>query len=758
VQEYFSNGRLFRLCLKELRESLRDRRTIITLVLMPILVYPLLSMALQRLMLGTVRGGPQQVQYIVGVPDDDTAKVLGAALRETQISIREGIRPAIEIRRNMSQPSDASSRESGDSGDANQKSALNSFLESQMPSDEAAAFAIVVPEQTSVTEALMDGQIDVAVLSGSLQIKKLRTGSYPTFDFQLEFRDGDLRSEGAMSEFRKAMQLVNDHQSALLRGPEFPVAVRMVSSATGKKFDATASLAGVLPLVLILMTITGAVYPAIDLTAGERERGTMEAMIATPAPRFVLLLSKYSAVVTVAVLTALANLFASWVTLSIGGLGRALLGERGFSFWTLLQILPLLVIFAAFFSAILLAMCSFARSFKEAQSYLIPVMLVSLAPALVTLMPNIEFSTLLGIVPLINILLLSRDIMTGSPAALPAFAAVLSTLLYAAAALVVASRLFGAESATAGSQETWSDLLRRPKRARTTPELGELAIYLALLFPVFFVATNLAGNWTSDIQPRLLINAGLLLVLFIVVPACFAWYRRLSFRETFLLSSGTGSDTGSGSASGSTQVVRFLAYLVSAVLLASGLWIVAYEALKILSDWGFATLSLERTDALEKAEAAFRAVPFWLILVTTAAIPAIAEEFFFRGFVLSAFRTRLVPVRAILYSALLFGVFHVINGSVLSIERFVPTTILGVALGTLALRTGALWPGILLHAIHNGLLFWLTRFSKPELEAWFGSGNEHFPVVWIAASALTIAAGTMVLFLFTANRTYEVST
>jgi ABC-2 type transport system permease protein/sodium transport system permease protein len=143
-------------------------------------------------------------------------------------------------------------------------------------------------------------------------------------------------------------------------------------------------------------------------------------------------------------------------------------------------------------------------------------------------MPNIEFSTLLGIVPLVNILLLSRDIMTGSPQALPAFAAVFSTLLYAAAALVVASRLFGAESATAGSQETWSDLVRRPKRMKELPDLGDLAVYLALMFPVFFILTNLFGQMDLSIASKLWINAGILLVLFLIAPALVAQYRRLN--------------------------------------------------------------------------------------------------------------------------------------------------------------------------------------------------------------------------------------
>jgi len=510
-----ANGRLGRLCLKELRESLRDRRTLITLILMPILVYPLLSMAMQRLIVGTASGlNADKTEYIIGVKDEQAGSLVASALGETALAIRQGVRHSIEIRRPMltspvtkktatkatvAENTGGNNAPQSDTADRNPEVRENaSAIDPQ-----TAGFNIVVAEGISLQQALDEGQVDVAVLQVRSESVSLgRNGTYPAYQLELSFRDADLRSEAAMLEFRKAMELVNDTQSLQFRGA-LPPAVRMISTATGKKVDAMTSLAGILPLILILMTITGAVYPAIDLTAGERERGTMEAMIATPAPRFLLLLSKYVAVVTVAVLTALANLLACWITLSIGGLGRALLGEKGLSLLAIVQILPLLVIFAAFFSAILLAMCSFARSFKEAQAYLIPVMLVSLAPALLTLMPNIEFSTLLGIVPLVNILLLSRDIMTGSPQALPAFAAVFSTLLYAAAALVVASRLFGAESATAGSQETWSDLVRRPKRMKELPDLGDLAVYLALMFPVFFILTNLFGQIDLSIASKL---------------------------------------------------------------------------------------------------------------------------------------------------------------------------------------------------------------------------------------------------------------
>ena len=769
IASYMANGRLGRLCLKELRESLRDRRTLITLILMPILVYPLLSMAMQRLIVGTASGlNADKTEYIIGVQDEQAGSLVASALGETALAIRQGVRHSIEIRRPMlanpaAKKIAASNTTESDTADNNPKVRENaSAIDPQ-----TAGFNIVVAEGISLQQALEEGQVDVAVLQVRSESVSLgRNGTYPAYQLELSFRDADLRSEAAMLEFRKAMELVNDTQSLQFRGA-LPPAVRMISTATGRKVDAMTSLAGILPLIMILMTITGAVYPAIDLTAGERERGTMEAMIATPAPRFLLLLSKYVAVVTVAVLTALANLLACWITLSIGGLGRALLGERGLSLLAIAQILPLLVIFAAFFSAILLAMCSFARSFKEAQAYLIPVMLVSLAPALLTLMPNIEFSTLLGIVPLVNILLLSRDIMTGSPQALPAFAAVFSTLLYAAAALVVASRLFGAESATAGSQETWSDLVRRPKRMKELPDLGDLAVYLALMFPVFFILTNLFGQMDLSIASKLWINALILLVLFLIAPALVAQYRRLNPRSTFLLGGWWGDSgpmasgpiaSGGSVVSYGAGVIRGLGVLCGVCLLASGLWVIAFEVLKVLSDFGFGAISIERAEGLEEAKAQFASIPFWMIFVTSALAPALAEEFFFRGYVLSAFRNRIAPLRAVLYSALIFGLFHVINGSVLSLERFFPTTLLGLALGFVAIRTHSLWPGVLLHAIHNGLLFWLTRFSEKELSEWFGSTNQHFPPIWILASLASVACGIGLVYLFTRQRFHENAT
>ena len=206
------------------------------------------------------------------------------------------------------------------------------------------------------------------------------------------------------------------------------------------------------------MTVTGAVYPAIDLTAGERERGTLEVLVAAPIPRIGVLLAKYLAVLTVALMTAAANLVSMTITLSVSGIGRQLFGNDGIPTGVIALVFALLLLFAAFFSAVLLAITSSARSFKEAQAYLIPLMLVSLAPGVLGMMPGVELSGILLVTPLANIVLLGRDLFAFKASGASTVVVVVSTLLYSAAAIAVAARIFGAESVLYSSQSGWAGL------------------------------------------------------------------------------------------------------------------------------------------------------------------------------------------------------------------------------------------------------------------------------------------------------------
>src|SRR5207247_7497428 len=110
------------------------------------------------------------------------------------------------------------------------------------------------------------------------------------------------------------------------------------------------------------------------------------------------------------VLTAVVNLVSMTITLQVSGLARQLLPDGGLSLPLILQLFALLLLFAAFFSAVLLCLTSFARSFKEAQAYLIPLMLGSLGPGVLAMIPNLKLDHVLASLPLVNIVLMARDL------------------------------------------------------------------------------------------------------------------------------------------------------------------------------------------------------------------------------------------------------------------------------------------------------------------------------------------------------------
>ena len=231
--------------------------------------------------------------------------------------------------------------------------------------------------------------------------------------WKLVYRVGSPTSEAALHYVEARLQAYNewylDEQlkqlgmTAVAAGGDDPRAHQLFRAPVF-------SLAALIPLILVLMTVTGAVYPAIDLTAGERERGTLETLIAAPVPRLGLLMAKYVAVLVVALLTALVNLAGMTVTAHSTGLAASLFGG-GMSFEVVLKVLLLLGLFAAFFSAILLALTSCARSFKEAQAYIIPLMLLCLVPGVLCLMPGLEFKGWMAVTPLVNIVMLARDLL-----------------------------------------------------------------------------------------------------------------------------------------------------------------------------------------------------------------------------------------------------------------------------------------------------------------------------------------------------------
>ena len=157
-----------------------------------------------------------------------------------------------------------------------------------------------------------------------------------------------------------------------------------------------------------------------------------------------------------------------------------------------------------------------------------------------------------------------------------------------------------------------------------------------------------------------------------------------------------------------------------------------------------ATLNEEQLKRMGDALANWREVSPVLILLAMAVLPAAVEELFFRGYLLSALLGVLRSWQAILASAALFGLFHVILSGMLAVERFVPSLLLGLVLGWVCWKTGSVWPGVLLHALHNGCVLMLAYYGPQLAESgWQVSEEGHLPMLLLAAAALGALAGAL---------------
>jgi ABC-2 type transport system permease protein/sodium transport system permease protein len=537
------------------------------------------------------------------------------------------------------------------------------------------------------------------------------------FRCELLFLAGSPAGQGALTIVERRLAAANE--ADLLERLNVPGAAQRVVllrpaivAVKGEEADTFTSLAALVPLVLIMMTVTGAVYPAIDLTAGERERGTLEILVAAPVPRFSLLTAKYLAVVTVAVLTALVNLVSMTITLQVSGLGKQLFGSTDLSPQVIAQMLGLLLLFAAFFSAVLLSLTSFARSFKEAQAYLIPLMLGSLAPGVMAMIPGLTLRPEFAVLPLVNIVLLARDLFKGGADPVMALVVVTTTLLYAVAALSLAARVFGAESVLYSEQSGWSDLWRRPTEPTSAPTIASALWCLALAVPVYFLVQSKLAQMELPEPVLLVVVAALSVLLFAGLPIAAAYLGRVPWPAGFGL-----------------RAPRPTAILAGLVLGVS-LWPLVLRFLE------HSTTNEDRPEQM--AEAIERARQAGALLMITTIVAAIAEEFYFRGYLFAALRARSGPLLTIGVSAVLFGVAHVFLGGALGMQRLLPSAALGVVLGLVAWVSGSVVPGLLLHVCHNSVLVMLLlgRYSEGAV-----------PWTWVAAGALGTVAGFGLLLI-----------
>ncbi|PYT20723.1 MAG: hypothetical protein DMG57_41065 [Acidobacteria bacterium] len=230
-----------------------------------------------------------------------------------------------------------------------------------------------------------------------------------------------------------------------------PFTVKSTNVAPAKKM-AGFILGSVLGYAVLLLMFTGGMYPAIDMTAGEKERHTMETLLASPASREEIVLGKVLATTTASFLTAMLTIASILISIQRAGLGQGggeferLVSRAAPDASTVVLVLLTLLPTALFAASVMIAIALFARGFKEAQSLLTPVVMAVVVPAVVGMLPGIELNVGLALIPVFNVSQLIKEIVLGEFSHLAFLAAFLSNVFYALVAFWFSVRIFKTES------------------------------------------------------------------------------------------------------------------------------------------------------------------------------------------------------------------------------------------------------------------------------------------------------------------------
>jgi sodium transport system permease protein len=388
---------------KELTEALRDRRTVVSTVLVPLLLFPVLSVGFGSLAV-----------VLVGKAKEETPKVM---LRggEDSPAIVEGLKNLEKIE--------------------------------------------IVPFTDNWKDQIISKDIRATVeippgFQAHIAQQKQDTVSIYKYEGELKSEFAAEKIDKYMTTYRQSVVRERLAAKSLSDSVLKPFEIKQENVAPPEKVSG-AAIGGIIGYMVILLCMTGAMYPAMDLTAGEKERGTMETILSSPISRTHLVLGKFFLVLTAALGTAALSVLSMGVSFSVlehytgkTASGRAEaaafllhLGPK-----TVFSVFFMALPIAVLFSAVLMTIALFAKTHKEAQSYLTPMTFIVIFPAIAAMLPGVELTSKLCLIPILSTSLLCKELVAGTYHWNLIALIFLSSCVYAAAALFIAVKMFQRES------------------------------------------------------------------------------------------------------------------------------------------------------------------------------------------------------------------------------------------------------------------------------------------------------------------------
>jgi len=480
---------------KEILDLLRDKKTLIIMVLVPLLLYPLIMMG--SLLFGNAIASSMKTnEYVVAVSDEDAYTTNGGYSRESFRKLLEDKEDEVESNVKVIE------LDSGRYDEALENEEIDTYVEVKAENEKNKFTIYYLSSNTSSSSAA-----DIV-------------------DSKLE-----LYSETLTQKFLEEMGL----ESETILQP-----IETVFEDKSANEEKVGNLMGmILPFLLVTSILMGAFYPAVDTTAGEKERGTLETLLTMPLRNDELIIGKFLAVATIAVASAILNLLSMlfmsmYFFFNMQGTDSQQLSMDLTSFIPAIIIVILCVIaFAFFMSAVTMCVTTFAKSFKEANNYETPLMLVVMFASFVSFVPNIEFNGMLASIPIVNICLLLTNILVFKYNLSLILIVLITNIAYAALAIMLLIKLFDSEEMLFGEGGSSIQLFtgRSELRSGGVPNLSDAIIVMAIgLLLLLYVGSTVQNKF---LLPGLLITQ----IMVIALPLFVAWYTKKNFKATFHLNS-----------------------------------------------------------------------------------------------------------------------------------------------------------------------------------------------------------------------------
>ena len=381
---------------KEIKDLMRDKRTMLTMILIPLLIFPLIMSVVGRI-------SSSQIQ-----------KEIEKKIKITFVG-----------------------KENADS--------LYNMLISQ------AGIEMVNEEDTSVYDSLLQSEIiDAAIFIESNFDSIVSAGDQATILVKHKASNWGTRDK-INSLFRKYEDGILQERLIRLNIKKEtiePLHTNYVDIST-KREKFGKSVGGIVPYIFLIFGFIGCMYPAIDLFTNEKERGTIETILTTPVNRIQILFGK----MIVVSLAGLTSALLSIVGVSLGmkqfgsNFPEEVLGALNIYSdpLTILLLFSMMIPLVIFFAGILTLFTNYARSYKEAQSLISPMMILIIVPAVISMMPGMKLTFATAIIPIMNISLASKEILAGT-LNFGHYALVITSLcLYAVISVFIAKIWFGRE-------------------------------------------------------------------------------------------------------------------------------------------------------------------------------------------------------------------------------------------------------------------------------------------------------------------------